>query len=69
MGEELVEAAKALEASLANGERHAFPCEGLLKQDGSVPEECAAGAEHLDDWPTLLSMGWYVEGIEASLPN
>ena len=69
MGEELVESAQALEASLANGDRHAFPCEGLLKQDGSVPDECAAGAEHLDDWPTLLSMDWYVEGIEASLPN
>ena len=69
MGAGLVQQAQALEASLANGDRHAFPCEGLLKQDGSVPDECAAGAEHLDDWPTLLSMDWYVEGIEASLPN
>ena len=69
MGVGLVQQAQALEASLASGERHAFPCEGLLKQDGSVPDECAAGAEHLDDWPTLLSMDWYVEGIEASLPN
>jgi simple sugar transport system substrate-binding protein len=68
-GEELVEAAKALEASLANGERHAFPCEGLLKQDGTVPEDCAGGADNLGDWPTLLSMNWYVAGIDASVPN
>jgi hypothetical protein len=69
MGEELVEAAMALEASLANGDRHAFPCEGLLKQDGSVPEDCANGADNLGDWPTLLSMNWFVEGIDASVPN
>jgi simple sugar transport system substrate-binding protein len=69
MGEDLVAEALALEAALANGDRHAFPCEGLLKQDGSVPDECAAGAANLDDWPTLLSMDWYVQGIDASLPN
>ena len=69
MGQTLVTEALMLEQALANGDRHAFPCEGLRKQDGSIPDECAAGAEHLDDWPTLLSMDWYVEGIEASLPN
>lgn len=38
-------------------------------QHGSVPEDCAGGADHLGDWPTLLSMNWYVEGIDASVPN
>jgi len=69
MGQTLVTEALMLEQALANGDRHAFPCEGLLKQDGSVPDECAAGAANLDDWPTLLSMDWYVQGIDASLPN
>ena len=69
MGEDLVAEAKAVEQALANGDRHAFPCEGLFKQDGSVPEDCANGAANLGDFPTLVGMNWYVAGIEASLPN
>lgn len=68
LGQDLVDRAIALEESLANGERHSFPCEGLFMQDGSVPEDCANGEAHLTDG-TLLGMNWYVKGIDASLPN
>lgn len=61
--------AKALETALATGARHAFPCEGLLKNDGSQPKECADGAEHLQDFPTLLTMDWYIQGIDAQIPD
>ena len=63
---ELMEEAKALEESLRSGERHAFPCP-VLKQDGSEAEDCANGGKHLADFPTLVSMDWYVKGIEGSL--
>jgi len=69
MGAELVAEAMALEAALASGERHSFPCEGLLKQDGSVPEDCANGAEHLADYPALVTMDWYIQGINSEIPN
>ena len=65
---ELMEEAKALEESLRIGDRHAFPCP-VLKQDGSEAEDCANGGKHLADFPTLVSMDWYVKGIEGSLPK
>ena len=69
LGADLLAEAKALEAALANGDRHAFPCEGLLKQDGTQPEECANGAEHLVDFPSLITKDWYIAGIDAQIPQ
>lgn len=69
LGADLLAKAKALEAALANGDRHAFPCEGLLKQDGTQPEECANGAEHLVDFPSLITKDWYIAGIDAQIPQ
>ncbi len=66
---DLLAEAKALEAALANGDRHSFPCEGLIKADGTKPEECASGADHLVDWPTMLTMDWYIQGIDALPPQ
>ncbi len=66
---DLLAEALALEAALANGERHAFPCEGLLMSDGSVPEDCANGAEHLADFPALVTMDWYIQGIDSEIPG
>ena len=67
-GDVLAEA-QALESALATGGRHAFPCEGLRKADGSTPDECANGAQHLADFPTLVTMDWYVAGIDSEIPN
>lgn len=69
LGSALYAEAKALEKALFNGERHAFPCAGLKKQDGSIPEECASGAPHLVDFPTLVTKDWYIEGITQSIPK
>ena len=69
LGAELLAEAQALEAALASGERHSFPCEGLFMQDGSVPEDCANGAEHLADFPALVTMDWYIQGIDAEIPQ
>ena len=66
---DLVAQAKALETALANGERHAFPCDGLLKADGSQPADCVGGAQHLADFPALVTMDWYIAGIDAEIPN
>ena len=66
--DELKEEAMALEASLRSGERHSFPCP-VIMQDGKPAEDCAAGETHLKDFPTLVSMDWYVEGVEGSLPK
>lgn len=66
---DLLADAKALEMALANGDRHAFPCEGLFMADGSVPEDCAAGADHLADFPALVTMDWYIQGVDAEIPN
>jgi len=66
--DELKEEAMALEASLRSGERHSFPCP-VIMQDGKPAEDCAAGEAHLKDFPTLVSMDWYVEGVEGSLPK
>lgn len=65
---ELEEEAMALEESLRTGARHSFPCP-VYKQDGELAEDCAAGEKHLKDFPTLVSMDWYVQGIEGSLPK
>ena len=67
--EDLLAEAKALETALAQGDRHAFPCEGLVKADGSQPQECGEGATHLADFPTLVTMDWYISGIDADIPN
>jgi len=68
MSDELKAEAMALEESLRTGERHAFPCP-IYKQDGELAEDCEAGDKHLKDFPTLVSMDWYVKGIEGSLPK
>ena len=68
ISDELKAEALALEASLRSGERHAFPCP-VIMQDGNPAEDCVAGEKHLQDFPTLVSMDWYVEGIEGSLPK
>ncbi len=68
MPEELVAEAQALEESLRSGERHSFPCP-VMKQDGTLAEDCAGDGKHLADFPTLVSMDWYVEGIEDTLPK
>jgi len=69
LGESLYNEAKALEQALYNGDRHSFPCEGILKQDGSEPDECSKGAEHLVDFPTLVKMDWYIKDINAEIPK
>ena len=69
LGADLLAEAKALEAALANGDRHSFPCEGLLRQDGSQPEECVSGVGHLVDYPSLVTMDWYVQGINSAIPD
>ena len=66
---DLLAKAKALETALANGDRHAFPCEGLFMADGSVPEDCANGKAHLLDFPALVTMDWYVAGVDSEIPS
>ena len=68
MSDELKEEALALEESLRSGARHALPCP-IFMQDGKLAEDCADGEKHLKDFPTLVSMDWYVQGIEGSLPK
>ena len=69
LGEELYFEAKMLEIDLYNGTRHAFPCEGLLKQDGTIPKDCANGLSHLQDYPALVKMDWYIDGVTGSIPK
>jgi len=59
--------AKALEAALANGDRHSFPCP-VYMQDGALADDCAAGEAHLTDG-TLVGMNWYIQGIDATIPQ
>ena len=66
--DELMAEAKALEESLRSGERHTFPCP-IMKQDGSMAEDCEKGETHLVDFPTLVSMDWYVKGVQGSIPK
>ena len=68
MSDELKAEAMALQESLRSGERHAFECP-VYKQDGELAEDCSNGEKHLKDFPTLVSMDWYVKGIEGSLPK
>ena len=68
MSDELIAEAKALEESLRTGERHTFPCP-VYKQDGTLAEDCAGDAKHLADFPTLVSMDWYVKGVQGSIPK
>lgn len=68
MPEELIAEAKALEKSIASGERHSFPCP-IYKQDGSLAEDCAAGKPHLQDFPALVTMDYYVQGVTGSIPQ
>ena len=68
MSDELKEEALALEESLRSGARHALPCP-IFMQDGKLAEDCADGEKHLKDFLTLVSMDWYVQGIEGSLPK
>ena len=69
LGDALYKEAKELEADLFSGKRHSFPCKGLIKQDGSVPEDCAAGKSHLQDYPALVMMDWYIDGVTGSIPK
>ena len=59
--------AKALEAALANGDRHSFPCP-VYMQDGALADDCAAGEAHLTDG-TLVGMNWFIQGIDATIPQ
>jgi simple sugar transport system substrate-binding protein len=68
ISDELMAEAKALEESLRSGARHSFPCP-VYKQDGELAKDCADGKDHLQDFPTLVSMDWYIQGIEGSLPK
>jgi len=68
MSDELKAEAEALEASLRTGERHAFPCP-IYNQEGDLAKDCAEEEPHLKDFPTLVSMDWYVQGVEGSLPE
>jgi len=68
MPDALIAEAMALQESLRSGERHSFPCP-VYKQDDTLAEDCANGGEHLSDFPTLVSMDWYVKGVEGSLPE
>ncbi|WP_029031349.1 BMP family ABC transporter substrate-binding protein [Salinarimonas rosea] len=65
MPEEVAEMARATEAAIASGELHPFTCP-VFAQDGSeVPCE---GDGALSD-AQILGMNFYVQGIEAQLPN
>jgi len=68
ISDELMAEATALQESLRSGERHSFPCP-VYQQDGELAKDCAEGKEHLQDFPTLVSMDWYVKGVEGSLPK
>jgi len=67
MPEELIAEAKALELSLASGERHSFECP-IYMQDGELAADCAAGEDTLTDG-TLAGMNWYIQGIDATIPQ
>ena len=61
---------RPLEAALANGDRHAFPCEGLGEGGWLSCQRNAPRAPIiLADFPTLVSMDWYIEGINAEIPE
>ena len=66
--EELKAEAEVMQEALRSGERHSFPCP-VYQQNGELAQDCADGKEHLQDFPTLVSMDWYVKGIEGSLPK
>jgi len=68
ISEELKAEAMALEESLRSGARHAFECP-IYMQDGELAPDCAEGNSELKDFPTLVSMDWYVKGVEGSLPK
>ncbi len=67
MPDDLMAEAKALEASLASGERHALPCP-INNQAGELVKDCADGAAHLSDL-TLVTMNFYVEGVTGNIPQ
>ncbi len=67
MPDALMAEAKALEASLASGARHAMPCP-INDQAGNLVKDCAEGAEHLSDL-TLVTMDFYVEGVTGNIPQ
>ena len=67
MPADIMAEAKAIEAALAAGDRHSFPCP-IYMQDGNLAEDCANGEAHLTDG-TLLGMNWYIEGIDGTIPQ
>ena len=67
MPDDVMAEAKAIEAALAAGDRHSFECP-IYMQDGALAEDCVAGEDHLTDG-TLLGMNWYIQGIDATIPQ
>ena len=61
---DVIEMAERAEAGIAAGERHPFSGP-IRNQEG---REVVAAGRTLDD-KALLSMDWYVEGVEGSLPK
>ena len=61
---DVVALAKRAEAAIASGARHPFSGP-IRNQEG---EEVVAAGRTLDD-KALLSMDWYVEGVEGALPK
>ena len=59
--------AEALRDSLADGSYHAFTGP-LNKQDGSVWLKAGETAADYGD-ESLVSMGFYLEGLEGEVPN
>ncbi len=62
--DDVTELAKATAAAIEAGELHPFKGP-IFKQDGS---QVIGEGETLDDG-TLLSMNWYVQGVDDKLPN
>lgn len=64
MPSEVVTLAKETEGKIASGELHPFQGP-IYRQDGSL---AIGNGESLDDL-TLLTMDWYVRGIDDKIPN
>jgi simple sugar transport system substrate-binding protein len=64
MPADIANIAKKTEAAISSGKLHPFQGP-VISQDGKV---MAAAGSVIDDG-TLLSMDWYVEGVEGKLPK
>ncbi|WP_349371680.1 BMP family ABC transporter substrate-binding protein [Salinarimonas sp.] len=65
MPEDVAALAETTEAAIASGELHPFACPVFMQDGTEVPCE---GGTHLSD-PQILGMNFYVQGIDAQLPN